>query len=260
MCNITFYDSVMHEGKRAKVFEIYKGIPRKAIREDGKVVRYFQTKKPELLVGNITDKGYRNIIYRENSPERPHRKVTIHRLVATAFIDNPENKQTIDHINEDKQDNRIENLRWCSAEENIGYYNEIKKSREYLVLKDVLNKTIAEKKELKKECNKLHTEHAKLKKEYKKLERLKECIETKLKKAELLTEYEKKESTGIGNTVYVNGIKCKSVREASRVILKSMPYKNVETVRKEIQKITTGRRPEGMMYGKFNITLTDPNS
>lgn len=42
----------------------------------------------------------------------------VHRLVADAFIPNPENKPEIDHINTIRNDNRIENLRWVTHSEN----------------------------------------------------------------------------------------------------------------------------------------------
>ena len=42
----------------------------------------------------------------------------VHRLVADAFLDNPNNYPFVDHINHSKSDNTILNLRWCSIKQN----------------------------------------------------------------------------------------------------------------------------------------------
>lgn len=54
----------------------------------------------------------------------------VHRLVAYAFIPNPENKRTIDHIDGDKLNNHVSNLRWATHAENQLYYRQLKQKRE----------------------------------------------------------------------------------------------------------------------------------
>lgn len=46
----------------------------------------------------------------------------IHRLVAQAFIPNPSNHKYVDHIDRNKENNNIENIRWVSASENTNNY------------------------------------------------------------------------------------------------------------------------------------------
>lgn len=44
--------------------------------------------------------------------------IPIHRLVAMAFVPNPENHECVNHINENKWDNRASNLEWCTIQQN----------------------------------------------------------------------------------------------------------------------------------------------
>lgn len=51
----------------------------------------------------------------------------VHRLVASAFIPNPDGKNTVNHINCNRHDNRAENLEWLTWEENISHYTKSEK-------------------------------------------------------------------------------------------------------------------------------------
>lgn len=58
--------------------------------------------------------GYLTVLLWNNNESK---RVNVHRLVALAYIPNPDNKPTVDHINWDRADNRVENLRWATRKE-----------------------------------------------------------------------------------------------------------------------------------------------
>lgn len=63
-------------------------------------------------------KGYLAVILHKN--RKAYHKM-VHRLVADAFIPNPDKKLQVNHINCNKKDNRVENLEWCTQEENMNH-------------------------------------------------------------------------------------------------------------------------------------------
>lgn len=73
--------------------------------------------KTEKLIKPVMDSGgYFQICFcHKGKPYQP----SFHRCVAKAFIPNPENLPEVDHINDDKSDNRPENLMWSTKVENI---------------------------------------------------------------------------------------------------------------------------------------------
>ena len=68
------------------------------------------------IKATCTDKyGYLHVCL-----SKGHKKqnLIVHRLIAMTFIPNPDNKPCIDHIDCDKLNNKVENLRWCTIREN----------------------------------------------------------------------------------------------------------------------------------------------
>jgi len=93
--------------------------------KDGRVAFFSQT----ILKASIDKKGYLRVFLSVNSKQYSRR---IHRLVAKTFLENPLNLPQVNHKDCIKNNNKIENLEWCTNKENMrhAFYNGIFKNRD----------------------------------------------------------------------------------------------------------------------------------
>ena len=109
------------------------------VNEDGDVLS-IKSKEPKL-VSQWERHGYKRVALWENGKQI---NVSVHRLVAMAFIDNPDpNTYTeINHKDEDKTNNNVNNLEWCSHKYNLNYGTRNKRSAETRKRNKMLRKAV----------------------------------------------------------------------------------------------------------------------
>lgn len=78
-------------------------------------VKSYKWKTPRLLKQALDTKGYLFVNLWKNNKQQQHR---VHRLLAKAFIPNPDNKPCVNHIDEVRNNNDLDNLEWCTHKEN----------------------------------------------------------------------------------------------------------------------------------------------
>lgn len=95
-----------------KVIEGFNG--RYEIEDNGNIYSNGNLMKPYVI-----NSGYLAIKL-QNKGVRTHK--LIHRLVAEYFLDNPEGFDIIDHIDGNRLNNNVSNLRWCTQKQNLNYH------------------------------------------------------------------------------------------------------------------------------------------
>lgn len=85
------------------------------VSSEGRVRR---VKTGKILKYIISNNGYATqIIYKNKTPKN----FRLHRLVATAFVPNPQNKPYVNHIDNNPMNNCVSNLEWCTSKENMDH-------------------------------------------------------------------------------------------------------------------------------------------
>lgn len=135
---ITFSIPKNIKDNKDEVWKVINGFPKYEISNFGRVISNVG-KRPKLLNFNDNGRGY-YIVDLWN--EKFHKFNSIHRLVAIHFVDNPENKDYVDHIDGNTKNNHYTNLRWVTKKENTNnentkqnVINALNKNREKLNVK-----------------------------------------------------------------------------------------------------------------------------
>ena len=105
----------MEEWRDAKEYE-----GKYQVSNTGKVksLNYRNTGKEKIMKPQDNGKGY---LFVQLCKDGKVENCRINRLVAQAFLPNPNNLPEVNHKNEDKTDNRVENLEWCTTQYNVEY-------------------------------------------------------------------------------------------------------------------------------------------
>lgn len=111
--DIKGYEGLYQVSNLDKVKSIEKDIIR--VRNGKEIITHIPEK---ILFQWKNSKGYLSVAIGSKQSRKLYK---VHRLVAEAFIPNPDNLPQVNHIDEDKSNNKVENLEWCTNRYNCNY-------------------------------------------------------------------------------------------------------------------------------------------
>ena len=97
------------------MWKVIEEAPRYEVNERGEIRSILRGTRPSCR----KDKDGYETVWLLNERGKPLMHKRVHRLVAKAFIPNPDDLPEINHKNHIRSDNRVENLEWCTTEQNV---------------------------------------------------------------------------------------------------------------------------------------------
>lgn len=108
--NIKGYEGEYQVSNLGRIKSLYRRVNNGTLK--GRIIN------EKILIPQDNRNGYLQVRLNKNNKEFHY---YVHRLVAQAFIENPNNLSQVNHINENKYDNNVSNLEWCNCSYNIRY-------------------------------------------------------------------------------------------------------------------------------------------